>query len=353
MIKLSEEKKQELRKEIYEKAKKVPEGQRIEIDNDILEELIFFKAKMLDGTTFKIPIWTGDFLSKIDLSKLSFEGVRFDLPFCTEKTYNQLDDETKKHFTSNHFVVEEVKIEEFYFPPYLNNEGYVYNLKENDDNSNEYERKISALCSDEYAINFANTNINLTSLPEYLTCCNFENVDLSKIRPFFLVTSKCNFKNTNLKIDDPMFFVSQNKYCNYSDNDFSNLEINKYIFIELFELDKNNRSNNKALPNLSNTGINFEFSTTKMAANMMRKYSLDRIYALNSVGKKCGKIENYIMLDRLKEILSSGVLEGCYINGKLIEKETTINDIPLTESEIKEFSSIEGKVLRKTKKEIK
>ena len=346
-MKLSEKRKQELRKEIYEATKNIPNGERLKIDNNVLDELIFFKGKMIDGTLFKIPVWTGDFLSKIDLSELSFDGVRFDLPYCKENFYNQLDDDTKKYFTEVWVTAGWGVIPfEIYYPPYLDNEGNIYDFKSSD----EFECKFKMKYKNDYLVNFANTNINLKSLPERLMNCNFANVDLSNLHPFFLEIAKCNFKNTKLNIGS-VFDITCSKYSDFSDNDYQSLTVTRYAFVDLFNLD--NRDSVDSLPNLSNTGIKFNFITTKIAAKAMRKYNLTQINAIYiHDDKKYGKIENCQILEKLKDVLQGGIIEGCYINGKLIEKDTTLSDIPITDREIEEYNSGKeiGKVLKKNKK---
>lgn len=342
-MKLSEKRKQELRKEIYVTTLNIPNGERLKIDNNVLDELIFFKGKMIDGTLFKIPIWTGDFLSKIDLSKLSFDGVRFDIPYCKKNFYNQLDDDTKKYFTEAFVTAGWGVIPfEIYYPPYLDSEGNIYDFKSSDN----FECKITMKYKKDYLVNFANTNINLTSLPERLMSCNFANVDLSNLHPFFIEIAKCNFKNTKLNIGS-VYDITCSKYSDFSDNDYSSLTVNRYAFVDLFNLD--NRDSVDSLPNLSNTGINFDFLTTKIAAKAMRKYNLSQINIIYiHEDKKYGRIENCKALEKLKNILESGIIEGCYINGKLIESNTTLSDIPLTDREIEEYNS--GKVIEKVLK---
>jgi len=54
----------------------VPEGQKINIDTDILKRLLFVTLTSKEsGIVAKIPIWTGEFLRKIDLSKIDFDNV--------------------------------------------------------------------------------------------------------------------------------------------------------------------------------------------------------------------------------------------------------------------------------------
>ncbi len=88
---MKEEQKNELRKKIEELLNRVPDGTHIHIDKDLLEVLIFeeLSEKQLlknledkeDKKTIKKEIvWSGDFLSKIDLSEVSFENVDWATP---------------------------------------------------------------------------------------------------------------------------------------------------------------------------------------------------------------------------------------------------------------------------------
>ena len=77
---LSKESRNRIRRVIIEQLKEVPEGERIKLDIKLLDNLIFFKYydKEID-TQIKIPIWTGEFLRKLDLSELSFENANLDV----------------------------------------------------------------------------------------------------------------------------------------------------------------------------------------------------------------------------------------------------------------------------------
>jgi len=76
-MKVSKQAKIELQKTIEEQLKNVPDGQRISLDNELLEELLFDKYVIDEekGVIVKLPIWSGEVLRKIDLSKISFENV--------------------------------------------------------------------------------------------------------------------------------------------------------------------------------------------------------------------------------------------------------------------------------------
>lgn len=83
-MKLDKKGKEDLRKIIEERLQDVPQGQRIHIDKKILEELLFdILSFNLGNKLYKMkkPVWSGDFLSKIDLSEISFEDVSWKNPY--------------------------------------------------------------------------------------------------------------------------------------------------------------------------------------------------------------------------------------------------------------------------------
>lgn len=81
---LNKKAKDELRNLIEARLKEVPEGNRICIDKELLEDLLF------DSTFYdnelklqvKTPVWSGKFLQKIDLSMVSFENVSWCISSC-------------------------------------------------------------------------------------------------------------------------------------------------------------------------------------------------------------------------------------------------------------------------------
>lgn len=78
--KLSRQRKSILRIELEKMLVEVPQGERIKLERDLLEELIFECRYVKDSVTKikKIIVWTGDFLKKIDLSDVSFDDVDWD-----------------------------------------------------------------------------------------------------------------------------------------------------------------------------------------------------------------------------------------------------------------------------------
>lgn len=64
------------------------EEKRIQFDKELLEVLIFDTYKLDDGLTVKVPVWTGDFLSKLDLSEVSFDNVSWDDSIVSDHFHN-------------------------------------------------------------------------------------------------------------------------------------------------------------------------------------------------------------------------------------------------------------------------
>ena len=71
----------------------VPEGERISFDSDLLDELMFQKVVVSEekGLMFKVPVWTGSFLRKLDLNQVSFEDVSFGNDACIYDKYLDVD----------------------------------------------------------------------------------------------------------------------------------------------------------------------------------------------------------------------------------------------------------------------
>ncbi len=76
-MRLKEESKCEIRNLIEKELRLVPNTRKVKLDSELLEELLFLKIKLGHGKCVKLPIWSGDFLEKIDLSSVSFEDVSY------------------------------------------------------------------------------------------------------------------------------------------------------------------------------------------------------------------------------------------------------------------------------------
>lgn len=121
----------------------VPEGERVSLPNDLLDQLIFERAKGYDGLLYKVPVWTGSFLKKLDLSNISFEKV----------LWNRTSECLDELFSSD--VQRRLELS--------------YNI-------HDYRSCL-------YDIDFSGTNVRINSFSNLSTCgmrnCNLEGVDLS------------------------------------------------------------------------------------------------------------------------------------------------------------------------------
>lgn len=83
-MQLSKVAKDVLRKRIEEQLKDVPEGQRIQLDKDLLEDLLFevVTVNKEKDIKVKLPVWSGEFLQKVDLSQVDFTNVSWYILGC-------------------------------------------------------------------------------------------------------------------------------------------------------------------------------------------------------------------------------------------------------------------------------
>lgn len=233
--------KKRLRKYLETKIEKVPAGEKIQIDKEILEQLIFIKDYGYDESgnkiSFKYPAWTGPFLKKIDLSEVSFDGVIWD--------YHIIE----KLFTTDQHLEYKFKVI---------NRNYSNQKIEN----KEKKILIYSLCKTtnktDLSIDLSDTNakidfskaITLNPKENYLYSCCFDNVDLSESHLEDCCTIKnCSFVNTNLtskNIDTNNFYVE----CNFINCNFQDLTITLETFLSTFKV-----------CNMSNTGLHIAGDT--------------------------------------------------------------------------------------------
>lgn len=331
--KLDLEKRNELRKVILKELETVPEGKRIKLDTKLLDDLIFFKFK--DTKTkeqYKKPVWTGEFLRKLDLSTLSFKNVsligfdRYDQKKTTKSTI------VWKNLSNMSQEDAELYVEEYH--------------KCNDKKTIE----------SQYTFDFSYTNIklnideiateaNATKIYRSIMSCNLEGIDLSKSNYENCCFQNCNLKDTNINdITDGYF--SDNDYTN---NDFSDITVD--------EIDDDFVNNNTKY---CNTGLKLQYKFTydtdcKDAYECLKRNGLmtekpwpmeyDDIVDYYKKADKDGSIiidskhlteEEYKVL-REKAVdhafqlydnqnfvkkIKKGDFDGCYLNGKLIDSKT-------------------------------
>lgn len=187
---LNENGKNEIRKMVEELVEKVPEGQKIKLPKDVLEDLIFYHIRDR-WTVYTFPIWTGPFLRKIDLSEIEF--------------------------TRNHDRPCSL---------YFDSEAFNGILKS-------FNTSLIKLSKDTPKIDFSYTNIDVKDFFEALgkrkkmRNCNLEGIDLSSItiylsdftenRGAYDIRNGNNFKNTGVRI------ITNSNERNKNDFSFSNL----------------------------------------------------------------------------------------------------------------------------------
>ena len=254
-MKLNKQKKEELRLKIEQELRNVSNEERIHFDKDLLEQLLFDEIVYNKNTCaiLKLPIWSGDFLSKIDLSEVSFDNVSWSL--IAFKRYNcgyddLFDDKIWLKFNNN-----------------KENRLFI--------GINEY-------------VNYKNTNANIDFSKSWefkvtgkikLVCCNFSGTDLSKLDMTKVnIIFNCILDNTNIKM--PVMDVANFTAINSSfveidmkgyEIDLIDMLIGEGLFCEC---------------NLKNTGINIIYDKKNVIGQVnffnQFKDSLDGCY-LNGV----------------------------------------------------------------------
>ncbi len=241
-MELNIESKKELRKRVLELLEQVPEGTKIKLDSETLDELIFDKKTSPDSNVVvKFPKFTGYFLRKLDLSELSLDG-----------TYWYVDDKI---------------------------------------------------------IDFSYTDIKVDFLQAsniVIRGCSFEGVDLSNSN----IDCVKSIRQTNLT--NTKFPLKQdNKICfsevNFSHNDFSDLSFN---LSSVLGIAQNYSMRNFKMCNFYDTKINFTYDEEK---------DKNIFFVPPNPNPHDGYYTYDWARNEFKSMLKNGYLDGCYINGILVD----------------------------------
>lgn len=290
-MQLSSKSKDELRALIENELRNVQYGSKlITLKPDLLEELIFEKALFSGIGMVKLPIWTGEFLRKIDLSKVNFDSVIWNA------NYSKYYDEKELHF-----------------------ENDIIHKK----------RK--------YPIDFSKTNAKINLLRSFdhvYDGCNFSFVDLSST-PVFSRNYQfynCDLSYSNLKFDfSNLLFISKDKSdpkngyminCNLEGLDLSDQTLNYLVLLYYPEFRRFEFEN----------FINVSFKDTKLKI-LYNDHSLSEYGGSDddSRYKKLG----------FNVLKASGNLDGCYIDGVLLKN----GDSDINEEEYIEVARLKGEIL--------
>lgn len=301
VMKLNKEGKLKLRESIKQQLENVPEGQRIHLDKKLLEELLFDTYNeefemgcALDGK--KVPVkylvWSGPFLSKLDLSEVSFDDVLWEVRDFEPETYFVQG-------TTNHYAESGVEAID------------LSNTNAKIDFSKSFARK--------YADDSGGVILEL-----FLSKCDFTNTDLSNnLIDYDFCVSDCDLSSTGLKID----LESESQIRLYCSN-LSNLDFSAYTVDEHFfgtEWDVGKPCANEC--DLSNTGLRVK--TTPVSAKEFAIYkSMDTMTAeqqQKAIDDKFATLyENNVFecMLLLGDSIKVGNLVGCYVNDKpILSKE--------------------------------
>lgn len=231
---IKSEDKKTLQKQIELELINIPEGQRVHIDKDALEQLMFETFILTDkNIKIKIPIWSGEVLRKIDLSEVSFEDVSWEWPLLH---WSNIDiDWGYSDLPSVDMSL-----------PQLSQEEQMMLYKEKNHPKLEYNDVRSVGSNKNYVIDYSMTNARIDFSKSFERKCgkniwlgnyNFSGLDLSNTDfQNVYAFSLCNFSNCifgdNIK---DVFYGSRIHRCNFTNVDLSNIEINmKNVWDSIF-----------------------------------------------------------------------------------------------------------------------
>lgn len=290
-MELNEQSKNELREKIIKAVENMPYGTRAHIDKNVLENLLFKKVVFNrdTGETLKLPIWSGDFLKKIDLSEVDFEDVSWSL--VVEDGYDFPEQEYKEYMDKKTY-------DEFSdILPVLE-----YGERVNYSNTN---AKIDFKKSFEYK----KTGRNI------ILFCDFSFVDLSNNTLNAETNAyECNFANTKINIDNTKS-IDRNYVGEFYCCDLTNLDLSKFNFDLFIYMDGRTFFSDC---DLINTGANFIFDLKSDYLEKRKQFK--GFYP---------EPETYIESGRYKEDICEFLpsITGCNINGKKVLSKEELKEL--------------------------
>ena len=313
-----EEKIKKIRKVLKDKLCKYKGKELLKIEKDILEDILFdkisYETENNKKINIKIPIFSGKFLSKLDLSEVDFSNV----------TWSFLGSIDKLNFLDN-------SLKEEYLP--LDNEKTKEILKKY--LSQDYYKVYTDYSNTNALIKFDNSfeGKYKNNLEIYNT--NFSNINLSNnvIHSNSILINN-DFSNTNINIR-PKFFNNLNLLNAYNNN-FENIDLSN-ITIPMIKYNDYVNNNYFNKNNFKNTNINIEFEKDKIDNNYYE--------------------DKELIISSFIDAIDNNTIEGCYVNNNpnLNEiKEDLNNYLSLQKKETNNkynnvITDIENKILKYTK----
>lgn len=278
-MKLNKQGRDEIRAQVEEQLKNVPDGQRIHLDKELLEQLLF-ETITLDNITIKIPFWFGTFLSKIDLSEVDFEDVSWTIISNGIEIMNKLYDYEYVIYKKSDLLIKELKLKT----------GAAIVDYSNTNIKPDFKKSAEAKYSKDGLSRVWNTN--------------FCGVDLSYVNfDYIFDFFECDLSDTNIKItmDDINKHESiTNSHYLFSHCNLKNIDLSK-IIVDVSEI----------IAQFWDTGY-FEFCKLKNTGLKITLNLSDEIYSDFSADE----------IAKYKKLICTNIKEGnfggCYINGKLM-----------------------------------
>lgn len=283
-MELKHENIQELRKSVETLLNATPDNKKIQLPKQTLELLLFdtYICNKEKNIKIKLPVWSGDFLTKLDLSQVDFEDVSWNIFKLISDGKQGIKDEYSELFDTEFYQkIRDLQID-------LNSNNYCVHY------GNTNARIDFSKCFELKNVTYKKTKKPGVALE--IGNCDFRNVDLSNndfsfLKRLFLIS--CNLNNTNITFNNFRNIKNINAIdTDFSNNNLSNLVINAFdvIFLEKF-LDGCKFINSK-----------FQFIFDFAEFSVMLEYSKDR--------KKLTDLFHHYVYE---------LWNGCYLNDEEIK----------------------------------
>ncbi len=216
---LTNKEKRNLRNYTQERLKAIPVGQKVTLDKQILDILLFNSFITHNNLPRKIVIWSGEFLRKLDLQEVSFANVDWDMANLdinlTAKQQEEIYEELRETLLSR------------------DNQDYLVDLSD------------------------TNANIDFSQAfnqGQHISCCNFTNLDLSTAHAEQIHTlTDVNLSNSGAKLALKHITTCKNSKLNQ-------LDLTEYTLTEQ-EITNNGSFHHTSF---TDTGINLQIDMHKV-----------------------------------------------------------------------------------------
>lgn len=290
---------EQLRDSIKQKLENSKFEGRIKIDKDVLEQLLFDSYTVgvygsEKGQTYKpvkLPVWSGEFLQKIDLSEVDFSGVLWVPAYEAENLVDGLDRQK--------YQIDDIDYSNTNANIDLS-KAFLFKTKRHDFEKSE----------------------DIDAELIHIVGCNFENVDLSKsnLDGKLIHIIDVDFENTNIKFNNTNM-NPKNGYrdgsiesCNMNHTDLSNLTV---PFLPMMDpLMGGSGGQSFSLNSCKNSGL-------KIVCN--EEWLTDYAKDLFDNFDTSEKVE--IFFECMRDFFDENDFVGCYFNGTLIESKEQLIEL--------------------------